>query len=623
MTTTVALWLSSLAVASLKGSLILIVALASLGLMRRSSAESRHAVLAIALVAFLVLPLASIVAPPWTVPALPAGVLERPSAEPEAPPPAVAPRAGERVLMISGVTANAAPFSTEHAGSVKPQPAPAARVLTALVAFAKTIGWAGALVALWIIGVAVIGLRLLVGIIRLRLLSSRATMVTDGGWLHTAHLLARRLGLTRGVTLLRGDREAVPMTWGVLSPVVWLPPAADSWPSDVRNAVLSHELAHVRRRDAATQWIANVAVALHWFNPLVWIAARALRAERERACDDAVLALGAAPDDYASQLLDMVRLLGRAAGPAPAMAMARRSQFEGRLLAILDRAVSRAPFGLSRLAAATTFAALMVIVLGGMRATAAAGSLATSVILRAPAVLVEAKRPSAAPRSEPVTRELTRPRMSPVAPMLTSQIIVPDRPTLGAVPPSPASLVRQLQGPSQTDTALLLAVISAAEGISSSSERVGVLLRVAARPDLDAQVVAALGEAAGRVASTTERTKLLSAIVKTQHHAVGASRRPVLNAIGTLSSSADQAAVLKLALKDSALPVDALADVLATAERITSSTSKADVLVAAARGRPIDGVAREAFVKAARTITTDSERARALAALFDGPGKEG
>ena len=150
-------------------------------------------------------------------------------------------------------------------------------------------------------------------------------------------------------TIVKGDSGTVPMTWGVLQPVVWLPADAEEWDDERRSLVLTHELAHVRRRDALTQWIAHLALVVNWFNPLAWIAVKRVRDERERACDDAVLELGARPTSYADHLLDIVRSHGTANGPMPALAMARRSQFEGRLLAILQAAQSIVPEGPSKL----------------------------------------------------------------------------------------------------------------------------------------------------------------------------------------------------------------------------------------------------------------------------------
>ncbi len=75
---------------------------------------------------------------------------------------------------------------------------------------------------------------------------------------------------------------------------------------------------------------------LHWFNPLVWLAARRFQIAREQACDEGVIALGARPSEYARHLLEIARAMAsRAAAPAATLAMARRSQLEGRLMSIL------------------------------------------------------------------------------------------------------------------------------------------------------------------------------------------------------------------------------------------------------------------------------------------------
>jgi HEAT repeat protein len=75
---------------------------------------------------------------------------------------------------------------------------------------------------------------------------------------------------------------------------------------------------------------------LYWFHPLVWTAAKQLRAESERACDDLALLCGARASDYAEHLLDIVTSVRHDSTPAVALAMARRKEFEGRMLAILD-----------------------------------------------------------------------------------------------------------------------------------------------------------------------------------------------------------------------------------------------------------------------------------------------
>jgi hypothetical protein len=397
------------------------------------------------------------------------------------------------------------------------------------------------------------------------------------------------------------------------------------------------------------QWIANIAVAVHWFNPLVWVATRALRAERERACDDAVLALGAAPDDYAAHLLDMVRALGARGGPAPAMAMARRSQFEGRLLAILDRACSRAPVGAGRLIAAGAGAVALVLILGGVRSTEAARlpeTVLDTAQLRLPIGVVAALREpdraigsrsrsvrSVSPPSNPMvpTKSATSQvspttslRLSPAAGVSITPppvVALPASPAGPAPAASDAGRSSPLQGAtlSRNDTALLLDVIAAAEGISTSSDRVAVLERVASVPDLAPSVVTALGKAAGRVASSTSRAKLLRTIVRKQPHAIGESRRALLDALSNEVNSTDFSAVLEDFIKRDSISEPALADAFSAAAKITSNTEKTRVLVLAARLRKPEGAARAAYLKAAATITSGTDRARALSALFEDP----
>src|SRR5436190_22338595 len=134
---------------------------------------------------------------------------------------------------------------------------------------------------------------------------------------------------------------------------------------------MRHELAHVARRDSLAQLVARLVCTLYWFHPLVWIAERRLRAECERACDDRVVSLGTPATEYASHLLEVARS-ARAFG-APgflSVAMARPSQLEGRLLAVLNG--SRRRVGASRVARAVAFvvAALAMLPLAAFRPVA-------------------------------------------------------------------------------------------------------------------------------------------------------------------------------------------------------------------------------------------------------------
>jgi hypothetical protein len=127
--------------------------------------------------------------------------------------------------------------------------------------------------------------------------------------------------------------------------------------------VLLHELAHVQRGDWAAQLLARLACALYWFLPPVWWASARLRLEGERACDDAVLAAGIRPSDYAGVLLEVVTAMKTTRASLPAASMAAGPQIEDRLRAILDEnrrrtAVTRRAAWCIALAAAAVLAPL-------------------------------------------------------------------------------------------------------------------------------------------------------------------------------------------------------------------------------------------------------------------------
>ena len=141
--------------------------------------------------------------------------------------------------------------------------------------------------------------------------------------------LARRVGIRRPVRVLRSDALDIPCTWGVLRPVILLPRRAMTWTQEQLDAVLLHELGHVRRMDGLFVILSRITCAVYWFHPLVWWVHRRAREDAERACDLLVLEQGVSPARYARHLLEIIRSARRpGAALAPTMAspshMARR-----------------------------------------------------------------------------------------------------------------------------------------------------------------------------------------------------------------------------------------------------------------------------------------------------------
>jgi HEAT repeat protein/beta-lactamase regulating signal transducer with metallopeptidase domain len=220
----------------------------------------------------------------------------------------------------------------------------------------------------WLAGALMVGVPVLVGAARVWWVARKTSPLESPAWSALAREIASDLDLARPVRLLRGGRETMPMAWGLVRPAVLLPEDAEHWPEAQRRAVLTHELAHVKRHDCLTQTLAHAACALYWFHPLVWVAGRRLRAERERACDDLVLRSGANGPDYADHLLRLARGFSVTRQASwTTVAMARPSELEGRLLAILDPSLDRR--GPSRVGAFTTIgvAGLVVLSLAGLQ----------------------------------------------------------------------------------------------------------------------------------------------------------------------------------------------------------------------------------------------------------------
>jgi beta-lactamase regulating signal transducer with metallopeptidase domain len=322
--------------------------------LRGGSPAVRHLVWTLTVVGLLVLPLASWSLPDWRIAVVsdPAPVR---SVEAEAGALAT-PVAGSAAQTVSPVEESA--LAAESAGAAQ---------WPGGTFFHRATSPAG-LLFLWAAGSAGVLLWLLGGRIALRFVRRRAVPLEDGEWHQTLRNAGWLLDVKRPVRLYRSRTATMPVTWGVVRPVVLLPDGADLWSEDQRRAVVLHELSHVARRDCLTQLMAGLACAVYWFHPGVWYAARRMRVERERACDERVLSAGTPPADYAAHLLDLARHC-RTTVPAPLVAlhMARPSQLEGRLLAVLAGSTARKPPARLGMAAVTAAVVLLTFPLSAMQ----------------------------------------------------------------------------------------------------------------------------------------------------------------------------------------------------------------------------------------------------------------
>jgi TonB family protein len=314
-------------------------------LLRRAAASIRHLVWTCAIAGALLIPIGSTTLPRWTVP------LWR----------NVAPAPATALFSLNATDeARQAGTSTQRAatldrGAEAARPVPRSRTFP--------------LAAIWIAGMAAVLLHFAwsrVGLVRLR----RQAIPARGGVASLAECLRERMGLRMPVEVLETGTLTTPVTWGILRPVILIPSvAAEENPQRLR-AILTHELAHIARRDSLWQLFGQLACALYWFHPLTWLADRRALALRERAADDLVLQSGECASAYAGHLVALARALSvpRACG---SLAIARPSNLEQRVRAILDPSVPRTPRSRTLVLASLAVAAAGIMAIASARPAAA------------------------------------------------------------------------------------------------------------------------------------------------------------------------------------------------------------------------------------------------------------
>jgi beta-lactamase regulating signal transducer with metallopeptidase domain len=339
---------------AVKGAALLVGAAVTAIILRRDSAATRHLVWLLAIVALLVVPVLSAMLPRWRV--LPEWTnITTASVAADLQPTTF----DDRVKRDAELPRRAQPVEdTQVARTIPPvvtQPTVSRpETVTSEIApnsAAASWTWTNVLPIVWSIGFGVLILRLLAARWMLRNAERRGTAIwfwpqaagaTNDPIAIACDSVCRQFGIRRRVTLLMHADKTIPVVWGILRCYLMLPATARNWSADQLRSVLLHELAHIKRHDTTAQLLTQLACALHWFNPLVWLAAWRLSVERERACDDLVLESGVRPSAYAGHLLGVVT------GHLPArwshscgLAMARKSSLEGRLAAVLSANLNR------------------------------------------------------------------------------------------------------------------------------------------------------------------------------------------------------------------------------------------------------------------------------------------
>ena len=236
----------------LQGSLMLAAVLTIDRALVHRSAALRHGVWTATFAALLLLPLASTIVPAWelpefvSVPIASEAVLGQVPAGDEH-----GARAGETTESSSRQSSARVESDLEEMSNGSDEMGQAGGVV---------IPWTLVLAGIWLLGAVTLMVRLSRAAFHATRTCRRGEQLDSPEWLALAERCRRQLGLQQPVRLVSSADVGMPMTWGVRSHSVLLPPEAEEWSEERREVVLMHELAHVRRGDCASQLVSAAAL---------------------------------------------------------------------------------------------------------------------------------------------------------------------------------------------------------------------------------------------------------------------------------------------------------------------------------------------------------------------------
>jgi beta-lactamase regulating signal transducer with metallopeptidase domain len=190
----------------------------------------------------------------------------------------------------------------------------------------------------WLFGVFAMMLRFAGGYALVRRYRHHRVRPVMGEWESRFRDLARRIQVNRNVKLLESALVRVPMAMGYLKPVVLLPLGAlNGIPASQMEAILVHELAHIRRKDYLVNLLQSILEAIFFYHPVVWYLSRNVRIEREHICDDIAITITGNNMEFAKALTNIQEInLG-----SPALAAGLSGKNKHRLVNRIRRIISR------------------------------------------------------------------------------------------------------------------------------------------------------------------------------------------------------------------------------------------------------------------------------------------
>jgi GWxTD domain-containing protein len=171
----------------------------------------------------------------------------------------------------------------------------------------------------WILGMWLVCALRLVNWLSVQRLRTRGVCCASEYWQRESARLKTILGITRAVILMESCLADVPMLLGHFRPLILLPIGLlTGLPAGQVEAILLHELAHIKRRDYLVNMIQRLAEGILFYHPAAWWVSRVIRVERENCCDDLVVSITKNSHEYATTLAALEHL--RSSGREPAIA---------------------------------------------------------------------------------------------------------------------------------------------------------------------------------------------------------------------------------------------------------------------------------------------------------------
>ena len=204
-------------------------------------------------------------------------------------------------------------------------------------------------VAVWLAGVSLLLVRMGGGFWRVHRLHEAGLAAPASRWQEAAARLASRLGLADAVRVVESRLVGTPTVVGWVRPIILLPVAAlaNLTPAQVE-AILAHELAHIRRHDYLVNLLQSLGETFLFYHPAVWWVSGRIRAEREHCCDDVALVVSGDRAGYAAALTALEEWRGRETAPALGAA---DGPLGGRVRRILERQPDPRPRARGRMVA--------------------------------------------------------------------------------------------------------------------------------------------------------------------------------------------------------------------------------------------------------------------------------